>query len=53
MLRSVDVRTGEAVEIRYELAGLGSRFLALTVDMLAQAAITIALLIALCWSGRS
>jgi len=46
MLRSVDVRTGEAVEIRYELAGLGSRFLALTVDMLAQGAITIALLIA-------
>jgi uncharacterized RDD family membrane protein YckC len=46
MLRSVDVRTGEAVEIRYELAGLGSRFLALSVDMLAQAAITIALLIA-------
>ncbi len=46
MLRSVDVRTGEAVEIRYELAGLGSRFLALVVDMLAQFAIAIALLIA-------
>lgn len=46
MLRSVDVRTGEAVEIRYELAGLGSRFLALVVDMLAQFAITIALLLA-------
>jgi uncharacterized RDD family membrane protein YckC len=46
MLRSVDVRTGEAVEIRYELAGLGSRFLALVVDMLAQAAIALALLLA-------
>src|ERR1700681_4226540 len=46
MLRSVDVRTGEAVEIRYELAGIGSRFLALVVDMLAQFAIAIALLIA-------
>jgi len=46
MLRSVDVRTGEAVEIRYELAGLGSRFLALVVDMLAQFAIAIALLLA-------
>jgi len=46
MLRSVDVRTGEAVEIRYELAGLGSRFLALVVDMLAQFAIAVALLIA-------
>jgi uncharacterized RDD family membrane protein YckC len=45
MLRSVDVRTGEAVEIRYELAGLGSRFLALVVDMLAQSAIAIVLLI--------
>jgi uncharacterized RDD family membrane protein YckC len=45
MLRSVDVRTGEAVEIRYELAGLGSRFLALVVDMLAQFAIALALLI--------
>jgi len=38
-------RAGEAVEIRYELAGLGSRFLALTLDMLAQVAITVALLV--------
>ena len=45
MLRSIDVRTGEAVEIRYELAGLGSRFLALVVDMLAQFAIMLVLLI--------
>jgi uncharacterized RDD family membrane protein YckC len=45
MLRSVDVRTGESVAIRYELAGLGSRFLALVVDMLAQTAIVVALLI--------
>ena len=45
MLRSVDVRTGESVAIRYELAGLGSRFLALVVDMLAQMAIATALLI--------
>jgi uncharacterized RDD family membrane protein YckC len=45
MLRSVDVRTGESVAIRYELAGLGSRFLALVVDMLAQFAIAIALLL--------
>ena len=46
MLRSVDVRTGEAVEIHYELAGLGSRFLALVVDMLAQFGIAIAIMIA-------
>ena len=45
MQRSVDVRTGEAVAIRYELAGLGSRFLALVVDMLAQFALALALLI--------
>lgn len=45
MERSVDVRTGEAVAIRYELAGLGSRFLALTVDMIAQFVIALALLL--------
>jgi uncharacterized RDD family membrane protein YckC len=45
MERSVDVRTGEAVAIRYELAGLGSRFLAVSVDMLAQFAIAVALLL--------
>jgi uncharacterized RDD family membrane protein YckC len=44
--RSVDVRTGEAVAIRYELAGLGSRFLAVTVDMIAQVAVVIALALA-------
>jgi uncharacterized RDD family membrane protein YckC len=44
MLRSVDVRTGESVAIRYELAGLGSRFLALMVDMLAQTVIAIVVL---------
>lgn len=46
MLRSVDVRTGEAVAIRYELAGLGSRFLALMVDMLAQVGVVLVLMIA-------
>ena len=43
MQREVEVRTGEAVAIRYELAGLGSRFLALVIDMLAQAAILLVL----------
>ena len=46
MERSVDVRTGEAVEIRYELAGLGSRFLAVSLDMLAQFAIILLLFLA-------
>jgi uncharacterized RDD family membrane protein YckC len=46
VLRSVDVRTGEAVSIRYELAGLGSRFLAVAIDTVAQLIILIVLLIA-------
>jgi uncharacterized RDD family membrane protein YckC len=45
MERSVDVRTGEAVSIRYELAGLGSRFLAVTVDMIVQLLIGLGLVI--------
>jgi uncharacterized RDD family membrane protein YckC len=44
--RSVDVRTGEAVAIRYELAGLGSRFLAVVVDMIAQLVLLLLLAIA-------
>jgi uncharacterized RDD family membrane protein YckC len=43
--RSVDVRTGEAVAIRYELAGLGSRFLAVVVDGIAQILIVLAVAI--------
>ncbi|MEO7040138.1 MAG: RDD family protein [Candidatus Elarobacter sp.] len=46
MERSIDVRTGESVAIRYELAGLGSRFLAVLVDLVAQIAIVFALLLA-------
>ena len=46
MERSVDVRTGEAVSIRYELAGLGSRFLAVVIDGIAQIVILIALVVA-------
>jgi uncharacterized RDD family membrane protein YckC len=40
--RALDVRTAEAIAVRYELAGLGSRFLALAVDGLIQAAIALA-----------
>jgi uncharacterized RDD family membrane protein YckC len=53
MERSVDVRTGEAVAIRYELAGLGSRFLAVMVDMIAQFIIVIALLIGFGFAASS
>ncbi len=37
--RALDVRTAEAIAVRYELAGLGSRFLALTLDLVIQAAV--------------
>lgn len=40
------MRTGESVAIRYELAGLGSRFLAVLLDFVAQIAIVIVLLFA-------
>ena len=43
MERTLDVRTGEAVAIEYELAGLGSRFLAVVVDLMAQAGILLVL----------
>jgi len=43
--RRVEVRTGEAVAFAYELAGLGSRFLAVFVDMFAQTVTMIALVI--------
>jgi uncharacterized RDD family membrane protein YckC len=45
--RALDVRTAEAIAVRYELAGLGSRFLALTVDMALQIAVAFAVLMAL------
>lgn len=44
--RSLDVRTGEAVAIEYELAGLGSRFLAIAVDFIAQVLVLIVVLLA-------
>ena len=36
MDRNVDVRTPESIAFNYELAGLGSRFLALTIDQVIQ-----------------
>jgi uncharacterized RDD family membrane protein YckC len=44
--RALDVRTAEAIAVRYELAGLGSRFLALTMDVAVQAAVVAAVAIA-------
>jgi uncharacterized RDD family membrane protein YckC len=41
--RTVDVRTPESIAFSYELAGLGSRFLALMVDQVIQIGILIAI----------
>jgi uncharacterized RDD family membrane protein YckC len=49
--RNLEIRTGEAVAIRYELAGLGSRFLAVMVDLLAQVTLALALIFALAFVG--
>jgi uncharacterized RDD family membrane protein YckC len=40
--RTLEIRTGESVAIRYELAGLGSRFLAVGLDVVIQLAVTVA-----------
>jgi uncharacterized RDD family membrane protein YckC len=51
--RTLEIRTGEAVEIRYELAGLGSRFLAVVVDGIAQTVLAIAVLVGFGYSGAA
>jgi uncharacterized RDD family membrane protein YckC len=45
--RALDVRTAEAIAVRYELAGLGSRFLALAIDMALQFAVAFAVVLVL------
>ena len=45
MDRNIDVRTPESIAFRYDLAGLGSRFLAVFVDL----ALQIALVLLLIW----
>ena len=40
---SYDLRTPEQIDLQYDLAGLGSRFMALTIDMLIQGAVVAAL----------
>lgn len=53
MERSVEVRTGEAVSIRYELAGLGSRFLAVAIDTLAQLLLVVVISVAFALAGTA
>ncbi|MGD0475223.1 MAG: RDD family protein [Candidatus Velthaea sp.] len=43
MERTLEVRTGESISIQYELAGVGSRFLAVGVDLAIQLGVTVAL----------
>ena len=47
MDRNLDVRTPESIALTYELAGLGSRFLAVVIDMLLQILVAAALLVGL------
>jgi uncharacterized RDD family membrane protein YckC len=45
MERTVDVATGESVAFSYELAGLGSRFFAVAIDMAIQLSVLVAFLL--------
>ena len=51
MERALDIRTAEAIAVRYDLAGLGSRFLALAVDGVIQAVIAAA--VVMVWAVAS
>jgi uncharacterized RDD family membrane protein YckC len=53
MDRTIDVRTGESVAFTYELAGLGSRFLAVFVDTMIQIAALVAGFGLFIWLGVS
>lgn len=43
MDRNVDIRTPESIAFSYELAGLGSRFLAVAIDLVIQVAVLLAI----------
>jgi len=45
MERTVDIATGESVTFSYELAGLGSRFFAVFIDMTVQVAVATAVIL--------
>ena len=50
MERNVAVRTPESISFYYELAGLGSRFLAVAVDTVLQVLLSIAVILLLAWA---
>jgi len=51
--RTVDVATGESVAFSYELAGLGSRFLAVFIDLMIQIAVLIGTILIFAWIGSA
>jgi uncharacterized RDD family membrane protein YckC len=53
MERTIEVTTGESVAFSYELAGLGSRFLAVFIDLAIQIAIAVGALFLLLWISSS
>jgi uncharacterized RDD family membrane protein YckC len=50
--RTLEVRTGESISIQYELAGLGSRFLAVGLDFSIQLGVTIAVAIGMLLAAK-
>ena len=50
MERNVSVRTPESIAFYYELAGLGSRFLAVAIDLLLQSLAAIAVFLLMAWA---
>ncbi len=46
MADAYDLRTPEQVDLEYEVAGLGSRFIALLIDSLIQTAVMLAVFVA-------
>src|SRR5215467_9364865 len=48
--RNVSVRTPESIAFYYELAGLGSRFLAVAIDLLLQSLAGIAIFLLIAWA---
>ena len=51
MDRTLDVRTPESIAFSYELAGLGSRFLALFVDQAIQIVTLVAIFLGIVWAA--
>ncbi len=52
MDRTLEVRTPESIAFSYELAGLGSRFLAITIDLCIQVAVIVAISVGIAEIGN-